>query len=351
MNQLSKKTLLQAARGERGARTPVWFLRQAGRYLPEYREVRQNFDFVELCSTPDKAAEVTLQPLKRFDLDAAIIFSDILIPCIALGQKLTFDKGHGPVLAEPVRDAATLKKLSVPSNVQSKVGYVGDAIRKAKDGLQDHQTMIGFAGAPFTVASYMIEGQGSKNYTEIKKLVYKSPEIFAETLAMVTQITKSYLEMQIDAGAEYLMLFDTWANQLPAHFYRKMVFPFVKEIVDHIKSLGVPIAYFPGQGLNMITELEGLNLDVLHIDWRVRLSTAQREMKRIGLNVTTQGNIDPQLFLANKDVIQEEVFNILNQSKDSRAHIFNVGHGLLPFTPIEGIQNAVEAVRLFDSKK
>jgi len=339
------KPLLAVARGEVSDRIPVWFLRQAGRYLPEYREVRSQYEFVQLCETPKMAAEVTLQPLRRFDLDAAIIFSDILIPCIAMGQTLTFGKGHGPQLSEPVRDAQTLSRLSVPNDVESVVGYVGEAIELTKAELQPHQTMIGFAGAPFTVASYMIEGAGSKNYTEVKKLLFADTSIYQELMSQLTETTIAYLKMQVKAGAEYIMLFDTWANNLTAQDYREFNYPYVKKITQAVRDLGVPVAYFPGQGCNMIFELGGLPIDVLHVDWRARLSRASTICKDIGLDVTLQGNLDPQVFLGDKDFVTKRTKDVFDEAKSAKAHIFNIGHGLLPITRPEALQWCVEAVR------
>lgn len=346
-NMSIDKPLLAAAKGQKPSRTPIWFLRQAGRYLPEYREIRSNFEFVDLCKSPKDAAEVTLQPLRRFDLDAAIIFSDILIPCIALGQELTFGKGHGPQLSEPVRDAATLGKLSVPSDVAAAVGYVGEAIAKTKSQLNPQQTMIGFCGAPFTVASYMIEGAGSKNYTEVKKLLFKTPEVFHGLMEMITEISISYLKMQIDAGAEYIMLFDTWANQVPAQDYRNSNFPYVQRLAQAVKGFGVPVAYFPGQGCNMIHELEGLEIDVLHVDWRARLSRARKILDEISLDVAIQGNLDPQTFLGEKEFVMERTREVLREGQGAKGHIFNIGHGLLPITPPDALTWAIEAVRTY----
>ena len=260
---MSTKPLIEAAFGRPTKRKPIWFLRQAGRYLPEYREVRKNVEFTELCKTPKLAAEVTLQPLRRYDLDASIIFSDILVPCMHMGQELTFGKGHGPQLAPVINSGAALAKLRQP-DAETEMGYVGEALQLVKNELQDHQTMIGFAGAPFTVASYMIEGAGSKTYTELKKLRYTDPSAFKGLLDLLVETTVDYLLMQVKAGADCLMLFDTWANQVTAEDYRDFVFPSVNNVMRRVKEkCDVPLIYYPGQGTDLYFELQGYVGDCL----------------------------------------------------------------------------------------
>ncbi len=339
------KPLIDAALGRKPSRQPVWFLRQAGRYLPEYLEVRSRLDFVELCRNPKMAAEVTLQPLRRFDLDAAIIFSDILVPCTEMGQTLTFGKGHGPQLSSPVRSMDDLKRLKKP-DAQRDLGYVGEAIAETKKGLKPEQTMIGFAGAPFTVASYMIEGQGSKEFTEVKKLLYRDPATLTGLLDLLVEVSVDYLTMQVKAGAECLMLFDTWAAQLNAADYRQFVFPSVQRLIDRLKdTLPVPVIYYPGQGSQLYYEIGGLKADVIAIDWRNRLDRSIAILKEIGLDCSVQGNLDPQALMGDRPLIEDKVRSILKQGKEARGHIFNVGHGLLPHLPPEALQWAVEAIR------
>ena len=290
-----EKSLIEVAYGRKSKRRPIWFLRQAGRYLRVPR-VRKNVEFTELCANPKLAAEVTLQPLRRYDLDASIIFSDILIPCTAMGQQLTFDKGHGPRLSNPIRSAQDFKALRRPDS-KKELGYVGEAIELVKAQLQPHQTMIGFAGAPFTVASYMIEGSGSKTFTEVKKLRYTDPQTFRKLLTLLAEVGIDYLVMQVEAGAECLMLFDTWANQMQAEDYADFVVPSVSHIIEGVKDeCDVPIIYYPGQGTDLYFELEKLKADVIAIDWRTRMSRAVQLLKQIGLNVSVQGNLDPQVF-------------------------------------------------------
>jgi uroporphyrinogen decarboxylase len=340
------KPLVEAALGRRPARYPVWFMRQAGRYLPEYREVRAKVDFTALCQTPKLAAEVTIQPLRRYDLDAAIIFSDILIPAVGMGQVLTFDKGEGPVLSNPVRSMADLKNLKRP-DAEKDLGYVGEAIALTKASLKPEQTMIGFAGAPFTVASYMIEGQSSKTFTEVKRLLFKDLSTFKALLDHIGDVTISYLEMQVKSGADALMLFDTWAAMLTGPDYRDHVFPVTKRVIAEARKTGVPVTYFPGQGADRLYELQGLEVDVISVDWRTRIANAQSILKSQGLNVTLQGNLDPQQLIAPEGVVRQKVRDVVEEAKKAapRAHIFNVGHGLLPHTPPESLGWVIDELR------
>ena len=342
----SMKPLIQAARGQTPSRWPVWFMRQAGRYLPEYREIRAGVDFVTMCKRADLAAEVTWQPLRRYDLDAAIIFSDILMPPMAMGQTLTFDKGHGPRLDKPVRSLADVKSLKM-ADAQKDLGFVGEAIALTKTKLKPEQTMIGFAGAPFTVASYMIEGQGSKEFTEVKKLIFREPDVMKALLEKLAAVTTDYLKMQIKAGADTVMLFDTWAGQVSPSVYRNMIFPMTNKIIADVKdATGVPVIYFPGQGSDRLYELTGCHADVISIDWRTRLANAGKILKGLGLNVTLQGNLDPQALLAPEAEIRSMVHAMKAEaSASARSHIFNVGHGLLPHTPPESLSIVIDELR------
>ncbi|MFW7380298.1 MAG: uroporphyrinogen decarboxylase [Oligoflexus sp.] len=343
-----QKPLVEVALGRKSQRRPIWFLRQAGRYLPEYMAVRKDIEFTDLCQNPKLAAEVTLQPLRRYDLDASIIFSDILVPCMPMGQTLTFDKGHGPVLKQPVRSAADLKSLRIP-DVEKELGYVGEAIELVKAQLQPHQTMIGFAGAPFTVASYMIEGSGSKTFTEVKKLRYLDTASFEGLLKLISEVTVEYLLMQVKAGADCLMLFDTWAGQLPAADYRQFVFPVVQNLIQQVKDrCDVPVIYYPGQGTDLFFELEGFPGDVIAVDWRTRMERAIKILDQVGLDVSVQGNLDPQVLIASEDLVRAETRRVLEGAKAARGHIFNVGHGLMPHINPEAIHWVIDEVRKHD---
>lgn len=348
---MSLKPLIAAALGKQASRKPVWFLRQAGRYLPEYMEIRKKVEFTELCETPKLAAEVTLQPLRRYDLDAAIIFSDILVICTAMGQSLSFGKGHGPILAEPVRSGSDVAKLKMP-DARRDLGYVAEAIELTKQGLNPSQTMIGFAGAPFTVASYMIEGSGSKNYTEVKKLRFTDSDSFRGLLRFIAEASVDYLLMQVEAGAECLMLFDSWASAMTAEDYRDFVFPSVNQLIKELKArCDVPVIYYPGQGSDLYFELDGFAGDVIAVDWRTRLERAIHLLTNVGLEVSVQGNLDPQTLLAPEDVLRRKTRSILDMGKKARGHIFNVGHGLLPHLEPDRLSLVIDEVRAWEREQ
>jgi uroporphyrinogen decarboxylase len=346
MQKSSNKPLIEAALGRKPSRYPVWFMRQAGRYLSEYREVRSKVDFTELCQTPKLAAEVTIQPLRRFDLDAAIIFSDILIPAVGMGQVLTFDKGEGPELSNPVRSMADFKRLKRP-HAERDLGYVGEAIALTKEQLKPEQTMIGFCGAPFTVATYMIEGQASKNHTEVKRLLFNDRPTFDALLNHIADVSIDYLKMQVKSGADIVMMFDTWAGNLSIPDYVDAALPATKRILAAMKDAGIPTIYYPGQCSDRMYELAGMPMDVISVDWRTRLSRAHTILKGAGLNVTLQGNIDPQQLIASEKVIRARTRAIMEEAKACgvRAHIFNVGHGLLPHTPPEALSWVISELR------
>ncbi len=346
MTKSVQKPLVDAAFGRKPHRQPVWFLRQAGRYLPEYRKVRSEVSFLDLCKNPKLAAEVTLQPLRRFDLDAAIIFSDILIPPTAMGQNLTFAKDHGPLLNEPVRSGAQVKALQRP-NSERELGFVGEAIALTKSGLRPDQTMIGFCGAPFTVASYMIEGQGSKTFTETKKFIYGDTAGFSELIELLVDVSIDYLGMQVKAGADALMLFDTWVGNLMPKTFRMLLAPAMIRLIGEIKRRypEVPVIYYPGQGSELYEELHSIPMDVVAVDWRVPLERAIKRFGDLGLQVSVQGNLDPQVLLAEDPAIENEVQLILAEGRKARGHIFNVGHGLLPHLEPHKLNVAIDAIR------
>ena len=341
-----KKSVIQAAQCLPTSRHPVWFLRQAGRYLPEYRELRAKHEFLDLCKNPKLAAEVTLQPLKRFDLDGAIIFSDILIPAVALGQTLTFAKDHGPLLSNPVRDASSLANLNIKSCAQN-WNFVGDAISLVKTQLAPHQTMIGFAGAPFTLASYMIEGQGGTGFVETKRFAFCQRDLFKTFMMHLAEVSISYLQMQIAAGAEVVMLFDTWAQQFTRKDFNELAREATECIISKI-SEQVPVIYYPGQGSDRLHDLVDTKSSVIAVDWRTTLTQAHSILAdELGLKVCLQGNLDPLVLMGDVNFVRERVRGILEEVKNCKSpgHIFNVGHGLLPHTSIEALHWVIDEVR------
>ncbi len=346
MEQSTTKPLIQAAYGNNVDRYPIWFLRQAGRYLPEYRKMREGKSFLDMCEDPSVAAEITLQPLRRFDLDAAIIFADILLIPMAMGQDLSFGQGHGPILKPVVRNAGDIDKLKT-DHISTRLGYVGEAIKKTKVHLKAHQTMIGFAGAPFTVATYMIEGGGSKNYTEAKMMAYRQPGAFKRLMEILGEATFEYLTMQVQSGAEMVMLFDSWAGNLAPDDYEEYVTPATARLTERLRSLNVPIVYFPGQGSSHFQALKDYKVDVIHLDWRVSPLQGIQELTKAGLNVTLQGNLDPQVLMGDEEFVRRKVRRVIESMKQAgvRAHIFNVGHGLMPHLPPESLEWVIDEVR------
>ncbi|MDD9952402.1 MAG: uroporphyrinogen decarboxylase [Zetaproteobacteria bacterium] len=346
-----RQPVVQVLQGDHPDRHPIWFLRQAGRYLPEYQNVRKDVSFVELCQSPQLAAEVTLQPLRRFDLDAAIIFSDILIPALHLGQNLRFDKGHGPLLTPPVRSLTDVQRLK-GSVAMLEAQYVGEAIALVRCKLDPSQVLFGFAGAPVTVASYMIEGGGSKHYVELNRSIASPQGFFQPLIEKLTEATIAYLKMQREAGADALVLFDTWAGQLSCESYREYALPSLEKIFAWARSENVPLVYYPGQGWqHMSTVLQGGPAGIA-LDWRFDWQQLA-QLTQGAPHLAVQGNLNPMV-LASRDkaFVVEQVQKVCTEA--SRAgfasrHIFNVGHGLTPYTYVEAVQWAIEAVRNWKS--
>jgi uroporphyrinogen decarboxylase len=329
---------LRACRGEPVDRTPLWIMRQAGRYLPEYREVRAKTTFLGLCKTAELAAEVTLQPLARYELDAGIIFSDILIPVEAMGAKLEFDEG--PYLPEKIKTQADVDKLFVPDPVKT-MGFVGDAIRMVKKARPDIP-LLGFAGAPFTLASYLIEGGGSTSYAETKKLMYTEPKLARGLLDKLAQTVAVHLLMQIEAGCDAVQIFDSWAGHLSKEDFQNFALPFIVKIVEAVKPKKVPIIVFAKGAHASLGDLAEIGADVLGVDWTTPLADAR---KATGDRVVLQGNLDPCVLLGPIERMEREVQRICNEMIDAKGHIFNLGHGVLPPTPPEHVAALVDAVK------
>ncbi len=331
---------LKALRREPTPRPPVWFMRQAGRYLPEYRAVRAKTDFLGLCKTPELACEVTLQPIRRYGFDASIVFSDILIVPEAMGMQLTFGPGEGPRLSPPIRSADDVKRLAVFDPID-RTPFVMDTVRLLVKELPAHVPLIGFAGAPFTVACYMVEGQGSKHFLEIKRMMYSAPEVFASLLDKLVASTTTYLQAQVEAGCRTIMLFDTWAGELsPDDLTRFAVAP-ARRIIDEVKKLGVPVLYFARGCADALDVVKQAGADGYGLDWRARLSKSWRVL---GDDVAVQGNLDPAALFAPVDVVREKTRQVLEDAAGKPGHIFNLGHGILPETPLESVQAVLEVV-------
>jgi uroporphyrinogen decarboxylase len=330
---------LKACRREPTDCVPVWFMRQAGRYMQEYRKIRETHSILEVCKTPELAAQVTLQPIEHFPLDAAIIFADILLPLEPMGAQLAFLADEGPVISNPVRDRAAVDALK-PIDPEA-LGFVYEAIRLARKALESRVPLIGFAGAPITLARYLNEGGTSRNIIETKRYMYHAPEAWQLLLDKLARVVAGYLKAQIDAGAQAVQLFDSWVGALSPDDYREYVQPHVRLIFDALKGMNVPCIHF-GTGTATLLELmEQAGGTVIGLDWRIRLDEARL---RLGEDVAIQGNLDPVVLFAPLHEIKRRVEAILSQAGAGPGFIFNLGHGILPGTPIENVQATIDMV-------
>lgn len=335
---------LKACRGEKVPYTPVWIMRQAGRYMPEYQAVRAEVDFLTLCKTPALAAKVTLQPVEKLGVDAAILFSDILIAVEAMGMNLEFSDKKGPVLIDPVRTKAGVDRLVIPDTEDS-MPFVLETIRILRSALK--VPLIGFSGAPFTLATYMIEGGSSKNFLNTKRLMFQNPGLFSLLMDKITMTVISYLTAQIRAGAQAVQLFDTWAGVLAPGDYKEYVLPYVKRAVAELKKEGVPVIYFVNECSALLREIRKTRADVIGIDWRIDLKDA---VKGLGKKFAVQGNLDPCALFLPREKMEDKVKDILWKGELAKGHVFNLGHGILPETPVENAVAVVEAVHRFSER-
>jgi uroporphyrinogen decarboxylase len=325
-------------------RTPVWFLRQAGRYMAEYQEVRRHHSLLQICKTPELAAEVTITAAEKLDVDAAIIFADLLLPFESMGLNFEFLAGEGPVIHQPVRTAADVEKLRIDRAAE--LGYVAEAIRKVVAHFQDRIGIIGFCGAPFTLASYMIEGGGSRNYIHTKSLMYRDPSVWRLLLEKIVAVLAEYAAQQVDAGADVIQIFDSWAGALSPADYRDFVLPITTNLVRQVQALGVPVIYFGVDTATLLPAMRETGADVIGLDWRVPLNQG---WSTLGHAVAVQGNLDPILLFAEEALLRRRVREILDQAGGRPGHIFNVGHGIVPGTPVENVQRVVQFVREFSA--
>ncbi len=324
--------------------TPVWLMRQAGRYLPEYRAIREKLSFVEMCRRPDVAAEVTLQPLKRFELDAAIIFADILLPLEPMGIGFHFTAQDGPVIEKPIRSAADLEGVHT-IDAASDLDYVMDALRLVRREIDGVTPLIGFSGAPFTLASYIVEGGHSRDYAEVKSMMYGDPVTFSRLLDIISEVVVDYLLAQIAAGAQVVQLFDSWVGWLSPFDYSRYVLPHVRYVIDKVKGHGAPVIYFANGASAMLHHVARAGSEVIGVDWRVDLDDA---WSRLG-GVAIQGNLDPITLLGPPAAIEERVADIVLRAGGRPGHIFNLGHGLIPRTPPDNVKYLVDAVHRLTS--
>ena len=330
---------MRACRREPVPYTPIWLMRQAGRYMREYREVRAKTPFLELCKTPSLAAEVTVTAVERLGVDAAIIFADILLILEPMGVELEFAEGEGPVIHNPVRKAQDVERLREVEDANA-LDFVYEAIRQTRQALKPDIPLIGFCGAPFTLASYLIEGGGSKNYIHTKRLMYDDAGAWHAMMSLIARALAKYLNAQIEAGAQAVQLFDSWVGCLSPDDYREFVLPHTREVIRGVRA-GVPVIHF-GTGTAALLELmREAGGDVLGLDWRVRLDDGWR---RVGHDVAVMGNLDPVALFANQDLLRAQAKRILDQAGGRAGHIFNLGHGILPQTRVENVIALVDMV-------
>jgi uroporphyrinogen decarboxylase len=338
--------LLKACRRQPVDCTPVWFMRQAGRYLAEYRALRQRYDLLTLCKTPELAAEITLQPLRRLPVDAAIIFADLLLPLEPMGAKLAFAEHEGPVIANPVRSMADIEALR-PVDAEADLWFTLEAIRLVCGELAGRLPVIGFAGAPFTLASYLVEGGSSRHYIQTKRLMYHQPAAWHALLDKLADATAAFLCAQVRAGAQVVQLFDSWVGCLAPQDYRTYVLPHSQRVMAALRRLGAPVIHFGTGTATLLEAMRQAGGDVIGVDWRIPLDEA---WQRLGSDVGIQGNFDPVALLAPLPEIERRVEDILRRAAGRPGHIFNLGHGILPETPVEHVVAVAELVHARTAK-
>lgn len=356
---LSDAPFLEAAAGRKPSRRPVWFMRQAGRSLPEYREIRRDVGMLESCFRPDLLSEITMQPVRRHDVDAAILFSDIVVPVKAAGVDLDIVAGRGPVVAEPLRDARAIESL--PELDPASLDPVKEGIGLILDELTDTQVLIGFAGAPFTLASYLVEGGPSRNHERTKSLMHSDPKLWDTLMRRISPIVTGFLRAQIDAGVDAIQLFDSWAGFLTERDYRRFVLPYSTEILAEFEGEGIPRIHFGVGTGELLGAMAEAGSEVVGVDWRVPLDKAAQRISntlhdadptgdRASHARVLQGNLDPAMFFAGEEALESEIRRVCREADraiergTAKGHIFNLGHGVMPNTDADAITRAVEMV-------
>ncbi len=335
-------------------RTPVWFLRQAGRYMAEYQAVRKHHSLLEICKNPELAAEVTITAAEKLGVDAAIIFADLLLPFECMGLPFEFLAGEGPVVHAPIRSREAVEALR--TDRAEELGYVAEAIRqvgahfagRTHDDTDDALGIIGFCGAPFTLASYMIEGRGSRDYVHTKTLMYRDPSAWLLLLEKLVTVVTAYAQQQVDAGADVIQIFDSWAGALSLEDYREFVLPVTRDLVRAVQAMGVPVIYFGVNTASLLPLMRETGADVLGLDWRTPLAKAWHELE---YSCAVQGNLDPITLFAEPELLDRRVAAVLAEAEGRSGHIFNLGHGIVPGTPVEHVQQVVKTVRRLSERK
>jgi len=344
--KVPRSVFLDAARRLPTEYTPVWLMRQAGRYMPEYRDIRQRHSFIEMCKTPELAAEITLQPVRYMEVDAAIIFADIMLPLEGMGIGFTFTDNEGPVINEPVRTHETVRKIKTPPPEES-VPYLLESIGLAKRELAGKIPLIGFSGAPFTLASYVIEGGHSRNYENTKKMMFSEPDTWNALMNKLVDVLSGYLAAQVKAGADALQIFDSWVGCLAPRDYETFVLPHSRKLLGNLEGLDVPVIHFGTDTATLLELMRDAGGDVIGVDWRIPLDEA---WKKIGHDRAIQGNLDPAVLFAAPRFIEDKVKEILDAAGGRPGHIFNLGHGILPGIPPEKVKAMVDMVHRLSSK-
>jgi uroporphyrinogen decarboxylase len=331
---------VRACKAQSVDRTPVWFMRQAGRYMAEYRAVRKQHSLIEICKKPELAAEVTITAAEVLGVDAAIIFADLLLPLEVMGLPFHFEAGEGPVIEKPIRSADDVARLR--TDRAAELGYVAEGISLVCKHFGDRLPMIGFCGAPFTLASYMIEGGGSRNYLHTKKMMYSAPAAWNELMGKLVAVTSEYAAEQVRAGADTIQIFDSWVGCLSVEDYRRYVLSHTTDLVKKLQKTGVPIIYFGTDSATLLASMKETGAEVIGLDWRIPLDTGWHQLNLQG---AVQGNLDPVALFADWNEVKTRAQEILRLAAGRPGHIFNLGHGILPETPVETVKRLCKFVQ------
>jgi len=337
--------LVRACKGLAIDRTPVWLMRQAGRYMAEYRAVRKSHSLIEICKKPSLAAEVTITAAEALSVDAAIIFADLLLPLEVMGLPFRFSAGEGPLIEQPVRTREDIARLRTDSAAD--LGYVAEAVRLVASHFGPQLPVIGFCGAPFTLASYMIEGGGSRHYIPTKTLIHNSPDVFDQLLAKIVAVTAEYAAEQVRAGADVIQVFDSWVGCLSPQDYRLHILPQTRELVQKLKKTGVPVIYFGTDTATLLCAMQETGADVIGLDWRVPLDEGWAQLSGRG---AVQGNLDPAILFSNWKQVESGARDVLDRAEGRPGHIFNLGHGILPETPVDNVKALISFVQEYSAK-
>lgn len=338
-----RAAFLRAARGLPTEYTPVWFMRQAGRTLPEYRKIRESYTLLEICANAELCAEVTLQPMRRMPIDAAVMFGDIMLPLVGAGIDLDIVENVGPVIREPIRTAEAVSRLR-PLDSHSHLPAALHAVRLVRQSLEPHRAVLGFAGAPFTLASYLIEGRPTRDFVRTKTLMVNEPALWATLMSWLVEVVVDFLRANVDAGADALQLFDSWVGALSVDDYERYVRPWTQQVFARLHDLDVPLVHFGTGNSHLLDQLKDDGGTVIGLDWRLPLD---RAWQRVGAHLGVQGNLDPALLHAPWSDVAAGASEVLRRAGGRPGHVFNLGHGLLPTTPVENIERLVDHVQQF----